>query len=419
MKKIFFYSLIVTILLSGASFAKADIVDSAAVAAKTAHDNIIPDKTSYKLLEPLPCVEGTGNNCKAGETIPAVTINQYIGYVFKFSIALAVFLATVVIIFSGFQYMLAETSIASKSAARTRINNAILGLLGALASYLILATIDPRLVNVGVTIEQLGIKIAPETTAFQSQLDKDLKTLSTENINKVYALEQEVKDLQSKKEVLQTKINNGEGNLEENSLEMAKLDQQTKEIKSKQIDITVTEKMQKSFNEAMSGLHSENSTTKESVFSTKGELNKSAIENAKKQIEEMEFYYNAKIADPNLDPVIKQKLEFQKNFLVKQINEEQGFLVDVIKNNTGNTLGRTQAQASKVLEDQKADYNKQLEFLNLTDSSSFKVGNDAKKYETLTGVKGNPDLSSQYKTLLQDRINIIDSSLANSKVKKP
>ena len=113
-----------------------------------------------------------------------MNLETYVGYVFKLSIALAVFLAIVVLIYSGFEYMLSG-AFETKSAARARMNNAMYGLLGALASYLILLTIDPRLVQINTSIPEIEVAIDSETANFQNKLSNDLKAMSNERREEV------------------------------------------------------------------------------------------------------------------------------------------------------------------------------------------------------------------------------------------
>ena len=69
-----------------------------------------------------------------------------LGYVFNFGLAIAVVLALVMIIWGGIEYMTTD-SWEGKNDGKTRIQNALYGLGLALASYLILYTINPCLVQ--------------------------------------------------------------------------------------------------------------------------------------------------------------------------------------------------------------------------------------------------------------------------------
>jgi hypothetical protein len=173
MKKIAFYILI-AILMSSAS----------SVYAQNSYKE-------YTLLEPLPCVPTTTNQCTDGQPITKIDLNTYIEYVFKFSIALAVLLAVVMIIFGGFKYMMSAVPYL-KIEAKSTITNAIMGLLGALASYLILQTIDPRLVQITTTIEPLNINIDRDVVDFQGKLYSELKKFTVQDREKIAVIDKKI-----------------------------------------------------------------------------------------------------------------------------------------------------------------------------------------------------------------------------------
>ncbi|MEI6057782.1 MAG: pilin [bacterium] len=139
--------------------------------------------TQYTLLEPLPCI---GPGCAAGAVQETIDIRTYFVYIFGLAIAIAVFLAVVVITFAGFKYM-TEESITKKGAAKEMIWNAILGLLGALGSWLILYTINPQLVDLSLVtvpkIERLNYNTDPlSNLKFQEYLSSQSAALQ-QNIN--------------------------------------------------------------------------------------------------------------------------------------------------------------------------------------------------------------------------------------------
>lgn len=123
----------------------------------------------YTLLEPLPCIPNSGQNCSKGETIKTVNVEQYVSYVFNFSMAAAVLLAVIMIFWGGFEYVTSEIP-GIKSSGRERIQNAILGLIMVLISYLILNTIDPRLTKI-----ELGL---PKIVDLQTYNPYDLENLA-------------------------------------------------------------------------------------------------------------------------------------------------------------------------------------------------------------------------------------------------
>lgn len=114
--------------------------------------NSVAAATEYHLLAPLP--GGT-------DTVPFKNgILIYGAQVFWFLLSASTVLALVMIIVGGVQYVGAGGNQSVISDAKSRITNAILGLILALASWLILYTINPKLVNLELPIEKLNIPTA-------------------------------------------------------------------------------------------------------------------------------------------------------------------------------------------------------------------------------------------------------------------
>ena len=97
--------------------------------------------TGYWPLTPLPGMDPT----------QPVKAEDYINSIFSILIGLAGVLAVVMIIYGGIQYMSTD-AFSGKSEAKSTIQNAFLGLGLAIASYLILNTINPDLVNIKINI---------------------------------------------------------------------------------------------------------------------------------------------------------------------------------------------------------------------------------------------------------------------------
>src|SRR3989338_7018541 len=98
---------------------------------------------AYNLLQPLPGV---------GQTVD--TFPDYITKIIPFILGFAAVLAVVMIVIGGIEYAVTE-AIDAKADAKDRITQAILGLLLALISWLILSTINPELVNLKLNIPGL------------------------------------------------------------------------------------------------------------------------------------------------------------------------------------------------------------------------------------------------------------------------
>lgn len=97
------------------------------------------EKFTYTLLQSLP---NTSGGLKEN-----VTLKEYLTWAFRFTLALAGFLAVMMIVIGGVEYIISGANESSRSDAKKRINNAISGLVLALVSYLVLYTINPSLVD--------------------------------------------------------------------------------------------------------------------------------------------------------------------------------------------------------------------------------------------------------------------------------
>ena len=97
------------------------------------------EKFTYTLLQELP---KEGGNLKEN-----VTLEEYLTWAFRFALALAGFLAVMMIVIGGVEYIISGANESSRSDAKKRIESAIWGLVMALVSYLVLYTINPSLVD--------------------------------------------------------------------------------------------------------------------------------------------------------------------------------------------------------------------------------------------------------------------------------
>ncbi len=104
--------------------------------------------TDYVLLQPIPLQGG-------GDTTEITNPGQYIGGVFMLIIGLAGVLAVIYIIVGGIQYMSTD-AFQGKNEAKTRIQNAIFGLLLALGAWIILYSVNERLVSFDLNIQRVG-----------------------------------------------------------------------------------------------------------------------------------------------------------------------------------------------------------------------------------------------------------------------
>ncbi|MEK7646344.1 MAG: hypothetical protein AAB381_01460 [Patescibacteria group bacterium] len=141
---------------------------------------------TYTLLEPLPCVPS--QNPEADDPCTASTAGQpqtqlnfkyYVQYLFNLAIALAAVSAVFMIVWGGFQYMSTD-SWQGKGAGLEKVKNAALGLLLVLTSYIILRTIDPRLVAIPTTlVPPLSIRYESVSAGIFSELSKEASAFRT------------------------------------------------------------------------------------------------------------------------------------------------------------------------------------------------------------------------------------------------
>ena len=107
------------------------------------------ETTEYKLLEPLPGFE---------ETITPSNPVTYIEALYWYALGLAVVLSVLMLVIGGLEYTTSFASESNKGKAKARIENALIGLVIALTSYLILYTVNPEM----ATLKLKDIKEACE-----------------------------------------------------------------------------------------------------------------------------------------------------------------------------------------------------------------------------------------------------------------
>ncbi len=141
--------------------------------------------TTYTTLSPLPCISSPTVTCSGGNgsLMNEVDINGYVQKMFNLFIALAGVAAVFMLVLGGFEYMTTD-AFQGKENARARLSNAVKGLLLVLCSFLILRTINPKLVDIpNGLVAPLGIKENDATqnalggiNLLQSQIDQNNAT---------------------------------------------------------------------------------------------------------------------------------------------------------------------------------------------------------------------------------------------------
>lgn len=106
----------------------------------------IPGLTNFVAPGPAPCPESLSKigiaSCK---NFP--WIGQYISALYNFGIAIAAFLAVVLVLWGGFLYITASGISSQAEKGKSFIQGAFLGLVIVFSSYILLATINPDLVK--------------------------------------------------------------------------------------------------------------------------------------------------------------------------------------------------------------------------------------------------------------------------------
>ncbi|MDO8430593.1 MAG: pilin [Candidatus Taylorbacteria bacterium] len=190
--------------------------------------------SEYKLLEPLPCIDEVNKNCDGGLTT-TIDLNTYILYIYKFAIAVSVFLAIIMIIWGGFLYITSEVPFI-KTEGKSKITNAVTGLLFVLVSYLILLTIDPRLVNIDSNIPPIEYKKEnlEAVSRFKTEIEADLRKINTENREKVVGMNNQINELKKKREEIDNLLSSAQISPAEALVRYREIDAQLKPLQTKE-----------------------------------------------------------------------------------------------------------------------------------------------------------------------------------------
>jgi hypothetical protein len=119
----------------------------------------VANTVKYQLLAPLPC-KGNELGCVNGELSTIDTggpdaLGKYLNIAINIAVGLAGVLAVLMIVMGGIEYMTSELA-NTKEDAKSRITNAIMGLVIALGAYALIYTINPNLVR----LDTLNFKTA-------------------------------------------------------------------------------------------------------------------------------------------------------------------------------------------------------------------------------------------------------------------
>lgn len=107
---------------------------------------------TYTLLAPIPCVGVGGGSCDQNAT--QTRMPDYIKGLVRLVIGISTVFAVLMIVIGGFQYMTSD-ALQGKQDGKNRIKNSFLGLLLIGASFIILNTINPNLLEINLNIESV------------------------------------------------------------------------------------------------------------------------------------------------------------------------------------------------------------------------------------------------------------------------
>lgn len=113
----------------------------------------VPAALAASEFVPLAGIPGLTEGVKATEG----GIADFLGNLYLFAIGAAVMLAVIMIIWGGLEYSLSE-SITSKGAGKSKIYNALFGLVLVLSPALVFTIINPAILNLNVNMPKLETK---------------------------------------------------------------------------------------------------------------------------------------------------------------------------------------------------------------------------------------------------------------------
>lgn len=120
---------------------------------------------SYTLLEPLPG-RGKWIGESGGDVVLTgnITLSQYLQWLFNFALIATGFLAVLMIVIGGVEFMIGGANESMRKEGKNRISNALWGLLLALGAWLIIYTINPELVKLDFDLPAAKIQLQGENS---------------------------------------------------------------------------------------------------------------------------------------------------------------------------------------------------------------------------------------------------------------
>lgn len=160
--------------------------------------------TPYIPLAPIPGTVKDGCDFTSTSAECQTTFMTYLNGAYKTAIGVAGMLAVVMIIWWGFQYVITASE-GGKTDSREGITNAIIGLLLTLGSWLIVYTINPKLVQLDFKAEKAADYEPVDLQKAFNEKIAEYQRNNTENAKQRSAVQKEIK---AKEEAIQNAINN-------------------------------------------------------------------------------------------------------------------------------------------------------------------------------------------------------------------
>ena len=140
-KKVFYLCLI--ILLFSIFARNLVLAEGNTNQAELSNTTVDDSRTVYKLLAPLKSSSGTVDSFN---TAKDCAFGEYLNVMIDIFIGIAAVLAMLMIVIGGIEYMTSELA-SSKESGKSKITQAVLGLLLVLGAWLILNTLNPKLLS--------------------------------------------------------------------------------------------------------------------------------------------------------------------------------------------------------------------------------------------------------------------------------
>jgi hypothetical protein len=197
--------------------------------------------TSYTVLAPLPCIESPATDNNPGVTCDGgngslqtkLDFKTYVQYTINLLIGLSAVVAVVMMVWGGVEYMY-NASFQGKKDGLERAKNAITGFVLILTSYIIMRTIDPRLV-------EIPNSLVPQIT-INEYLARDANQLLMNQVQSDF-IRSQIKGINNAKEMAKTvaDIKITEKNITETQNQMAQLDKNSTEYKDLEIKMRLAQ----------------------------------------------------------------------------------------------------------------------------------------------------------------------------------